>query len=41
VGGGTLLDIFDVARGEGDSDAVDLGDGLGLFFFISSFSDCC
>jgi hypothetical protein len=35
----TFLDIFDVTRGERDSDSVDLDSCLGLLFFFSSFSD--
>jgi hypothetical protein len=38
----TLLDVLDVAGGEGDADSVDLGCCLGLFgvLFGGAFSDC-
>jgi hypothetical protein len=42
LGWGTLLDVFDVAGGEGDADSVDFGCCLGLFgvLFGGAFSDC-
>ena len=39
--GGTLFDVLDMARGQGDADPVDLDGRLGLFgVFLGSFSDC-
>ena len=34
-----LFDVLDMARGQGNTDSVDLSRGLGLLFFFSSFSD--